>query len=235
MQPGVDQCSPTVADMPSALRQTVPLLAVVALAAAAAGCGSTSGSSSASSSATSSSAATASSAAAPTTSTAGVNPNARETLPPGDIPDTIAYVPYTDRTRGITISVPEGWSRSTAAGHLIFTDKLNRVEVFVAPAVGVLTPAAVRSRELPAIRRSVKTFALQSISTITRRAGVAVRTTYLGDSQPNPVTGKVGTLAFERYDFHHAGREVVVLVSSPRGSDNVDPWRIITNSLRFTR
>ena len=27
-------------------------------------------------------------------SASGVNPNQRETLPPGDIPDTIAYVPY---------------------------------------------------------------------------------------------------------------------------------------------
>ena len=81
----------------------------------------------------------------------------------------------------------------------------------------------------------MKTFVLRSITTVTRRAGPAVRTVYLGDSQPNPVTGKVGTLAFERYDFRHARREVVVLVSSPQGSDNVDPWRIITNSLRFTR
>lgn len=58
---------------------------------------------------------------------------------------------------------------------------------------------------------------------------------YLGDSRPDPVTGKVGTLAFERYDFFHHGREYVVLASSPKGSDNVDPWRIITNSVRFGR
>ena len=225
--------------MPSAFRRTVAVLAVTTLAVIAAGCGSASSSSSASSSATRSSAtsssAAGSSTAAPATSTAGVNPNARETLPPGDIPDTIAYVPYTDHTRGITISVPEGWSRSTSAGRLIFTDKLNRVEVFTAPSPGAVTPASVRSRELPAIRRSVKTFVLQSITTVTRRAGAAVRTAYLGDSHPNPVTGKVGTLAFERYDLSHAGHEVVVLVSSPQGSDNVDPWRIITNSVRFTR
>ena len=60
-----------------------------------------------------------------------------------------------------------------------------------------------------------------------------MRITYFGDSQPNPVTGKVGTLAFERYDFSHHGREVVVLVSSPKGSDNVDPWRKVTTSLKL--
>jgi len=62
-----------------------------------------------------------------------------------------------------------------------------------------------------------------------------VRISYLGDSQPDAVTGKVGTLAFERYDFFHKGKEVVLLLSSPQGSDNVDPWRKITSSLRFTR
>lgn len=221
--------------MPSAPRRIAAVLTMVILTAVTGGCGSTSGSGRASSSAARPSSATGASSSAAAGSTTGVNPNARETLPPGDIPDTIAYVPYTDRTRGVTISVPEGWSRFTAAGRLTFTDKLNRVEVFIAPVPGAVTPAAVRSRELPVIRQSVKTFVLQSITTVTRRAGTAVRTAYLGDSQPNPVTGKVGTLAFERYDFRHGGREVVVLVSSPRGSDNVDPWRIITSSLRFTR
>ena len=167
--------------------------------------------------------------------TSAVNPNARETLPPGDIPDTIAYVPYTSRSLGLTISTPEGWSRSAAHGHLVFTDKLNRVDVFATRPIGTLTPAAVRVRELPAIRASVQTFALQSVTVISRHAGAATRVAYLGDSAPNPVTGKVGTLAFERYEFRDRSREIVVLVSSPKGSDNVDPWRIITNSLRFTR
>jgi hypothetical protein len=116
---------------------------------------------------------------------------------------------------------------------LVFTDKLNRVEVFTAPASKQPTPASVKAAELPGIGRSVKTFHLQSITTVTRHAGPAVRIAYLGDSKPNPVTGKVGTLAFERYDFFHNGREYVVLVSSPKGSDNVDPWRIITNSVRY--
>jgi hypothetical protein len=176
---------------------------------------------------------TTASSSATTSTSSGVNPNQRETLPPGDIPDTIAYVPYTDHALKLTISTPEGWSRMTQGGHLVFTDKLNRVEVFTAPASQQPTPASVKASELPAISRSVKTFELQSITTVTRHAGPAVRIAYLGDSRPNPVTGKVGTLAFERYDFFHAGREYVVLASSPKGSDNVDPWRIITNSVRY--
>ncbi len=203
-----------------------------------AGCGSTSSSSTsagASSSATSTAASPGTSSSTTTSSSSGVNPNQRETLPPGDIPDTIAYVPYSVPGKGLTVSTPEGWSRSSAHGAITFTDKLNKILLFTVPAHGTVTAASAKRTELPKIASSVKTFKLQSISTVSRPAGPAVRITYLGDSEPNPVTGKVGTLAFERYDFVHKGREVVLLLSSPKGSDNVDPWRKVTSSLRFTR
>jgi hypothetical protein len=200
----VDRGAPTVAGMPlnvSVSPRALP--AALAIVVGLAGCGS---SGSSSSSQTTPAAATPSAQSTSTTtssSSTGVNPNQRETLPPGDIPDTIAYVPYTDRALKLTISTPEGWSRMTHRGHLVFTDKLNRVEVFSVAGANAPTPASVRAAELPAITRSVKTFRLQSISTVARHSGPAVRIAYLGDSQPDPVTGKVGTLAFERYDFFH--------------------------------
>jgi hypothetical protein len=201
----------------------VTALVTTALAVAIAGCGS----SSSSSSSTGSSATTAAAAT-------GVNPNQRETLPPGDIPDTIAYVPYSAPGLGLTVSTPEGWSRSSTRGAVKFTDKLNEVQVFTVAASGPVTAASAKSTEVPKLASSVKGFKLQSISSVSRPAGSAVRIAYLGDSRPDAVTGKVGTLAFERYDFFHKGKEVVLLLSSPNGSDNVDPWKKVTSSLRFT-
>lgn len=216
------------------------LAALIALSSSIviAGCGSSSSSSSTSAAASSAST-TAGSAGGSTTTTSssssGVNPNQRETLPPGDIPDTIAYVPYSVPGTGLTVSTPEGWSRSSAHGTVTFTDKLNKIQLFTRPAHGAVTSASVKQTEVPKIATSIKTFRLQSIGTVSRPAGPAIRIAYLGDSLPNPVTGKVGTLAFERYDFVHKGREVVLLLSSPQGSDNVDPWRKVTSSLRITR
>lgn len=207
--------------------RTTPALLVMALAlaVAGAGCGS------------SSSSTTGSTSSPTTTSTAsgGVNPNQRESLPPGDIPDTIAYVPYAVPGAGITVSTPEGWSRTNARGTVTWTSNLNTIELFTLPAKAAVTVASAKQAEVPKISTSVKTFKLQSVTTVSRTAGPAVRIAYLGDSKPGAVTGKVGTLAFERYDFFHKGKEVVILVSSPLGSDNVDPWRKVTNSLRFTR
>jgi hypothetical protein len=33
--------------------------------------------------------------------------------------------------------------------------------------------------------------------------------------------------------FTRGGRTAVLTLSGPRGADNVDPWRIVTDSLRW--
>jgi hypothetical protein len=132
------------------------------------------------------------------------------------------------------VSIPEGWSRTNVGGVVSFTSNLNTVRISAAPAHGPVTVASVR-RSLPTLASSVKGYRLQSVTAVKRTAGPAIRTDYLGYSQPNPVTNKFGVLAFERYDFLHRGRVITLLLSSPTGSDNVDPWRKITNSLAFTR
>ena len=165
----------------------------------------------------------------------GVNPNTPESLPPGDIPDTIAYVPYAVPGAGYTVSIPEGWARVSAGGAVTFTSNLNAVRISAAPAHGTVTVASVRRSVVPKLASSVKGYRRGSVSAVARTAGTAIRTTYLGFSQPNPVTNKFGVLAFERYDFLHKGRVITLVLSSPNGSDNVDPWRKITNSLMFTR
>ncbi len=205
------------------------------------GCGSASSSGSttsggASSTSTSTSAAAvASTSASSSQSGGGVNPNAPESLPPGDIPDTTAYVAYRVPGAGYTVSTPEGWSRTNVGGVVNFTSNLNAVRISAAAARGPVTPTSVRQSLLLKLPSSVRGFKFESVSSVTRRAGIAVRSLYLGYSARNPVTNKFGVLAFERYDFLHGGRVVTLVLSSPVGSDNVDPWRKITNSLVFTR
>jgi hypothetical protein len=49
------------------------------------------------------------------------------------------------------------------------------------------------------------------------------------------VTGKSVTDAVERYTFTKGTNIAVLTLSGPQGADNVDPWRIVTDSLRWTR
>jgi hypothetical protein len=61
-----------------------------------------------------------------------------------------------------------------------------------------------------------------------------VLATYRADSSPDPVTGKVVHDDVERYELWRSGTTAVVTLASPKGSDNVDPWRKVTDSFTWT-
>jgi hypothetical protein len=162
------------------------------------------------------------------------NPNAKEQSPPGDIPDNQAFVGYTPSGAGFSVKVPEGWARSSSGGAVTFTDKLNRVRLEQATAPAAPTANQVRRTDLPKLANSVKGFKPGSVTVVRRTAGPAIRITYLAKAPSDPVTGKSGTDAVERYVFFHKGREAVLTLSGPKGADNVDPWRIVTDSVRWS-
>jgi hypothetical protein len=167
-------------------------------------------------------------------STQGPNPNAKESSPPGDIPDNQAFVRYTPPGGGFSVKVPEGWARRASGGAVVFTDKLNAIRIESHGAATAPTATAARRTEVARLAGSVKGFQPGKVSAVSRKAGTAVRITYLASAPANPVTGKAGTDAVERYEFFHSGRDVVLTLSGPKGADNVDPWRLVTDSVRWS-
>ena len=163
-----------------------------------------------------------------------LNPNAKESSPPGDIPDNQAFVRFTPPGGGFSVKVPEGWAQRTTGGAVVFTDKLNAIRIESHGASAPLTVKTARGGDLAQLSRSVKGFRPGKVSTVTRNAGTAVRMTYLASAAASPVTGKAGTDAVERYVFFHKGRDVVLTLSGPKGADNVDPWRLVTDSVRWS-
>ena len=161
--------------------------------------------------------------------------NAPEVNPSGDIPDNQAYVAYAPPAGGFTVKVPEGWSRSSAGGAVTFTDKLNTIRVETKTAQAPLTARDARQTEVPKLASSVSGFRPGKVSTVARKAGTAVRITYLAKAKPDPVTGKTGVDAVERYVFFHNGKDVILTLSGPKGADNVDPWKIVTDSVTWSR
>ena len=148
-----------------------------------------------------------------------VDPNKAEVSPPGDIPDNQAFVSYTPPSGGYTVKVPEGWARKAAGGSTTLSDKLNSITMEAKPS------SAGAARDRPNGAR---------VTTVKRKAGRAVRITYLTAGKPDPVTGKSRTLAVERYVFLHNGRNIVLTLKGAKGADNVDPWKIVTDSLSYT-
>jgi hypothetical protein len=142
------------------------------------------------------------------------SPKGGDASPPGDIPDNQAFVTYAPPGARFSVKVPEGWSQTSHGRDVRFTDKLNTIELSWDAAV---PPVPVGAK----------------VSTVTRTGGSAKRSTYVIRGRPDPVTGKARTDAVERYEFARGGRNVVVTLSGPKGADNVDPWRIVTDSLRW--
>lgn len=116
---------------------------------------------------------------------------------------------------------------------MVFTDKLNRIEIASASAPSAPTVQSVNSTVVPLLQQQVPKFAMGKTTSVSRQAGQAILLTYQGDSAPDAVTGKIVHSAFERYSFFQGGRQVDLTLSGPVGADNVDPWRIVTDSFRW--
>lgn len=164
------------------------------------------------------------------------NPNGPEVNPAGDIPDNQAYVAYSPPASRFSVKVPEGWARTVRPGGVTsFTDKLNRVQMQQRAAASAPTLGVTQHSVIPTLAKTVPGFRGARVSTVSRTAGRAIRITYQATSPVDPVTGRSHTDAVERYEFFHRGTSVVLTLSGPKGADNVDPWKIVTDSLRYTR
>ncbi len=169
-------------------------------------------------------------AAPPTTIPGAVDPNAPEVVAPGDIPDNQAFVEFVSADGRYAVKVPEGWARTEHAGVVTFTDKYNSIAVSSSPASVAPTVASVKATGLTDVS-SDPTYTLNDVKPVTRKAGSGVLATYLIGSAPNPVTAKKALLAVERYLFVRNGQLVTMTLSGAKGADNVDPWRIVSDSL----
>ena len=168
----------------------------------------------------------------PSSSATNVDPNAPEVVAPGDIPDTQVFVPYT--TADYTVTVPEGWSQSIAGPTTTYSDHYNTIRIETARTAAAPTVATVQSAEVPTLQRDVPNFELAKVTSLNRTAGAAVLVTYRAGSTPDPVTNKRVALDVERYEFWRNGTLVTLILSGARGSDNVDPWKTVTNSFAWT-
>jgi hypothetical protein len=173
--------------------------------------------------------------ASPSAPAASAGAVATESPPPGDIPDSTAYVSYRPASGQYEVKVPEGWARTSSAATASFTDKLNSITVQVVKAAAAPTVASARATEVQQIQAAEHRVTLTGVSTVSRSAGTVIVIRYSADSQPDPVTGKVYRNSVERYEYYRNGSEAVVTLTAPSGADNVDPWRKVTDSFRWLR
>ena len=151
----------------------------------------------------------------------------------GDIPDNQVFLVFRDRAAGYSVKYPEGWTQRGRAGDVTFQDKNNLIHVVVgtggAPTVrGVQAALTTRQGSAQSLRAGpASVMALKG-------AGQAVKVTYTTESAPNPVTGRRVQLTVDRYVVARGGRQAILDLGTPRGVDNVDAYRLIAQSFRWS-
>jgi hypothetical protein len=161
-----------------------------------------------------------------------VDPNASEVNPPGDIPDDQVFVPYHSPDGTWSVKVPEGWARTEDGSSVTFTDKLNSVTVMQHPDQPAPTEASLKAA-IDAAHGSDAGYSFESVDTVSRAGQEVPHVTYLLDSAPDSVTGKVVSDDVEEFAYYRNGTEVDLVLSGPHGADNVDPWQLVSDSFTW--
>tara|TARA_R110000751_G_scaffold261692_1_gene360971 strand:- start:19834 stop:20406 length:573 start_codon:yes stop_codon:yes gene_type:complete len=157
---------------------------------------------------------------------------APETNPPGDIPDNQVFIIY-NSPDGFDLKVPEGWSRTAIDHGVRFFDKYDEIDATLDTASAAPTVSSAKAHEIPDLKAAGHAVKVTAIKVVKLAAGSAVRISYLSNSAPNPVTNKQIRLEHERFILFKNGKTVTLDLAAPAGADNVDQWRLISNSVQW--
>lgn len=157
-----------------------------------------------------------------------------ETHPPGDIPDSQAFITYTSPA-GFHLEVPEGWAQRTAAQtqRVSFTHNYDGVAVAVTKASSPPTVAGIEAKQVAQLKKQGLAVRVSRVEAVNLPSGKAVRVIYASNSKPNPVTNKQIRLEDNRYYYYQGGKLVALTLWAPYGSDNVDQWRRMSRSFTW--
>ncbi len=158
---------------------------------------------------------------------------APEVHPVGDIPDNQAFIRYSNVAGGYSLEVPEGWARTVKGADVSFVSKLGTVEVSQMAAGGPLSVSSVKAQELAALAKTTPNLKTTLVKAVKLPAGSAVRVSFTSSGPINAVTGKAPALENDLYVLDHAGKRMMLRLSAPLGSDNVDAWKQMSDSLRW--
>ena len=218
-------------------RLVTPIAAVAALLAAlvATGCGSGGHKAAASSTGgtTTQTKAPATTHATTTTASASTGPGALQaeanSAAAGDIPDNQVFLVFANHAARYSMKYPEGWAQQGSADQVTFRDKNNIVRIVVGRGAAP-TQASVRADV--AHLGTAKVQSPPHAMTISGRP--AFKIVYSTESAPNAVTGKQVKLVVDRYYLWKGGRRAVVDLGTPQGVDNVDAYRLMIESFRWS-
>jgi hypothetical protein len=149
----------------------------------------------------------------------------------GDIPDNAVFLTYRSAAWRFSVRYVEGWLVRTATDGVTIRDKDSSETVRVV----TLPPdvaAYVKGTDLPALQ-SQPGFTLVKQDTVKVGSTVYAHLSYHAPADPDPVTGKQVPSTIDRFYVPGPGLAIVTL-STPDGVDNVDAFRQLITSFKWS-
>ena len=159
-------------------------------------------------------------------------PVAAEVSPPGDIPDSQAFVVFKSPI-GFSIKVPEGWSRKDGKDGTDFSDKYNQISLIYGASDMTVDLAYAKSSLAPELEKNGHAVQITKIDEVALKPGKTIKIAFDSNSEPNDVTNKKVREENERFYFVKNGKLVILQLSAPKGADNVDQWQLISSSFKW--
>jgi len=147
----------------------------------------------------------------------------------GDIPDNQVFLTFHNAAAGYSMKYPEGWAQTGTGDSVTFRDKNNIVRI-VASSGAAPTKASVQAD----VGRLTGANVQSGPQAMTLTHAKAYKVVYSTESAPNAVTGKRVKLVVDRYYVWKPGRLAVVDLGTPEGVDNVDAYRLMIESFRWS-
>jgi hypothetical protein len=210
------------------------LLTVLALALVAAAC-SSAGSASPTTGATAPRASLPASSGAPSSTPGpGVSgaPEASGGTTSGDIPDNAIFLTYHGTNPAFSIQYVEGWQVTPQPDGVVIRDKDSSETVAI---VGAQSDVAgyVSATDLPALQ-ALAGFKLVKQDTVKVGNATYVHLLYHLPAPPDPVTGKQVASTVDRYYVPGPAGLAIVSLSTPDGVDNVDAFKAMIASFKWS-
>jgi hypothetical protein len=158
---------------------------------------------------------------------------APEKNPPGDIPDTQVFVKYVSKASGYKIQAPEGWARKVKVDNVSFIDKFDGLKIEISKTKIPLTVESIKKNQVADMQKSGRAVNIKLIKEVKLGSGKAILVSFDSNSEPNLVTNKQIRLENESYFFYKDGKLALLTLWAPLGADNVDQWKLISNSFRW--
>jgi hypothetical protein len=149
----------------------------------------------------------------------------------GDIPDNAVFLTYRSAAWRFSVQYVEGWQVRTATDGVTIRDKDSSETIRVVTLPSDIA-AYISGTDLPALQ-SQPGFKLVKQNTVKVGSAVYAHLVYHAPADPDPVTGKQVPSTIDRFYVPGPGLAIVTL-STPDGVDNVDAFRQMITSFKWS-